>query len=72
MERFVYSYRLIRLIRSILFFYRIRKGLSFKPSVTFLFPFVKRFLIQLKNLVIMANGFKRYVIFRFRKGRINR
>jgi len=40
--------------------YNIRKGLSLKPSLPFLdLFFVNRRLIQLKNLVIMANGFKR-------------
>ena len=37
-------------------FHRIKKGLSLKPSFAFLFPRVKRLLIQLKNLVTMAFG----------------
>jgi hypothetical protein len=37
----------------------MRKGLSLKPSLTFLFPLLNRRRIQLKNLDNMASGFKR-------------
>lgn len=38
--------------------YKIRKGLSLKPFLSFLGSLVKQPLIQLRNFVNMANGFE--------------
>ena len=53
--------------------YKMRNGLSLKPSTSFFVPFVNRRRTQLKSLDNMANGFKRYeIVVRFQEGRINR
>ncbi|MDB5205948.1 MAG: hypothetical protein JWR72_1023 [Flavisolibacter sp.] len=39
-------------------YYKMRKGLSLKPSLAFLPFFVKQHLTQLKNLDNMIYGFK--------------
>ncbi len=47
--------------------YKIRKGLSFKPSFTFLVLFPKQPLIQVNNFNNIANGFEVNKLY-FRRG----